>query len=50
MARDLVLLVVGYVLVLALFVRLGGFGAAGSAIRHWGAHEATRRRARVTSS
>ena len=48
MTRDLILLAVGYVVVLSIFVRLGGFGGAGGAIRRWGTHEAGRRRKRLS--
>lgn len=48
MARDLILLGIGYVLVLSIFVRLGGFGGAGSAVRRWGTHESGRRRKRLS--
>jgi len=48
---DLIVIGVLYVLSLALFRWLGGFGAAGDAFRVWGrAHSAKRLETRSTSS
>jgi hypothetical protein len=47
---SLIFIGVGYVLALAFFRFLGGFGAAGEAFQNWGRLHAERRRKQAASS
>ena len=38
--RDLIVIVILYVLALGFFRMLGGWGAAGDTLRRWGSHHA----------
>jgi hypothetical protein len=47
---SMILIGVGYVLALAFFRFLGGFGAAGDAFQTWGRLSSERRRRQASSS